>query len=54
MKKIYNLFILIVYILLLINMMIKFLPNIIAVAISLIILIPAIHDRLKSGHNKGF
>lgn len=54
MKKIYNLFILIVYILLLINMMIKFLPNIIAVAISLIILIPAIHYRLKSRHNKGF
>lgn len=52
MKKIYNLIVLVIYILLLVNMTVKFIPNIIAIGISLIVLIPAINARLDNRHKK--
>lgn len=54
MKKIYNLIVLIIYVLLLVNMTVKFIPNIIAIGISLIVLIPAINARLDNRHKKRF
>lgn len=54
MKKIYNLIVLVIYILLLVNMTIKFIPNIIAIGVSLIVLIPAIESRIDNKHKKHF
>jgi len=52
MRKAYNISILVIYAILLSNMVVKFMPNFLAVALALVILVPLITDRIDKYSKK--
>lgn len=52
MSRLYNISILIIYAVLLANMVVKFMPNTLAIVLALVILIPLITDRIDKYNKK--